>query len=65
VRSFLPHIAFHTFNPRLHDFVHQRREVRQHVQAGADVSAQLGALGDRVREDRPDPGDEETTGHRC
>lgn len=65
VRSLFPHISLHTFDPRLHDLMYQRREVRQHVQAGADVSAQLGALGDRVREDGPDPGDEEAAGHGC
>lgn len=45
--------------------MHQRREVRQHVQAGTQVSAQFRALGDRVREDGPDPGDEEAARDRC
>ena len=65
VCSLLPHIAFHTLDSRLHNLVHQRREIRQHVQAGTDISAQFGALGDRVREDGPDPGDKEAAGHGC
>jgi hypothetical protein len=59
VRPFLVHIPFDALDPRLHNLVHQRREVRQHVQTRTDISAQLGALGDRVWEDGPDPGDEE------
>jgi hypothetical protein len=65
VCSLLAHISFDAFDSRLYDLVHQRREVRQHVQAGADVSAQLGALGDRVGEDSPDPGDEEAARDGC
>jgi hypothetical protein len=65
VCSLLPHIAFHTLDSRLHNLVHQRREIRQHVQAGTDISAQFGALGDRVGEDSPDPGDEEAARDGC
>jgi hypothetical protein len=57
----LPNVALHASDTRLNDLMHERREICEHVERGAEVSAQLGALGDGIGEDRPDPGNEETT----
>jgi len=57
----LPNVALHASDTRLNDLMHERREICEHVERGAEVSAQLGALGYGIGEDRPDPGNEETT----
>lgn len=65
MRALFAHIPLDAFHARLHDLVHERGEVGEHVQRGAEVFAQLGRFRDRVGEDGPDPRDEEPTGHGC